>query len=351
VRRILVTGAGGSAASNFVASIRLAPEPFYVAGADTSRYHLELAPVDARYLLPRVDDAAYLDGLNRLVERERIDFLHAQADPEVAFLAANRAAIAAPTFLPDAATVALCQDKAAFADALAAAGAACPEHVHPQSEPELADAAAALLERHERAWIRAIRGAGARAALPVRKPEQAVAWVRYWSDMRGLPVSDFMISEFLPGREFAYQSLWRDGEPVASQTRERVEYLFGALVPSGQTSTPSVARTVRRPDVAQVAADAVRAIDRDATGVFCVDLKEDADGRAVVTEINAGRFFTTSNFFAAAGLNMPYDYLRLASGEDVEPRIEPLEEGLYWVRMVDMGYRLVRDGEWRSVPA
>ena len=160
-----------------------------------------------------------------------------------------------------------------------------------------------------------------------------------------------MISEFLPGREFAFQSLWHDGSLVESQTRERVEYLFGSLVPSGQTSTPSVARTVQRPDVAEIATKAVRAIDPNANGVFCADLKEDASGRPRVTEINAGRFFTTSNFFATAGLNMPYDYLRLAAGHAVPERIEPLEEGLYWIRMVDMGYRLVREGEWRSVPA
>jgi carbamoyl-phosphate synthase large subunit len=166
-----------------------------------------------------------------------------------------------------------------------------------------------------------------------------------------MSVSDFMISEFLPGREFAFQSLWRDGSLVVSQTRERVEYLFGALVPSGQTSTPSVARTVQRPDVVAIASDAVRAIDGRANGVFCADLKGDAAGRPRVTEINAGRFFTTSNFFATAGLNMPYDYLRFARGEAVSERIEPLEEGLYWVRMVDMGYRLVREGEWRSVSA
>ena len=346
-----MTGAGGSAAANFVASLKLAPEPFFVVGADVSRYHLELADVDARFLLPRVDEESYLDALNRLLERERIDFVHAQPDPEVLYLARHRDLVAAGVFLPGTATIELCQDKADFAAALTAAGVPCPEHAHPRSEAELAEAASALLTRHERAWLRAIRGAGARAALPVTTPDQAVSWARYWSEVRGLTVADFMISEFLPGREFAFQSLWRDGSLVQSQTRERVQYLFGSLVPSGQTSTPSVARTVQRPDVAEIAREAVRAIDPHANGVFCADLKEDASGHPRVTEINAGRFFTTSNFFAAAGLNMPYDYLRLAAGEAVPERIEPLEEGLYWIRMVDMGYRLVRDGEWRSVQA
>jgi carbamoyl-phosphate synthase large subunit len=49
---------------------------------------------------------------------------------------------------------------------------------------------------------------------------------------------------------------------------------------------------------------------------------------------------------------MPYAYVRLARGEGVNglPPFNAVEEGLYWVRMVDMGYKLVRDGEWRSRP-
>jgi ATP-grasp in the biosynthetic pathway with Ter operon len=351
VRRVLVTGAGGSAGSNFVASLRLAAEPFYIVGADVSRYHIELADVDARYLLPPAEHPEYLDALNRLIERERIEFVHAQPDPEVALLARRRHAVAARTYLPDEQTVALCQDKALFANSLMAAGVATAEFVHPTTADELTQGAATLLERHDRAWIRAVHGAGARAALPVTRPEQALAWAQYWVDVRGLSFRDFMISEFLPGREFAFQSLWRRGKLVAAQTRERVEYLFGSLVPSGQTSTPSVARTVRRPDVVELAATAIRALDPNATGVFCADLKEDANDRPRLTEINAGRFFTTSNFFAVAGVNMPHDYVRLAFNEDVETRIEVLDEGLYWVRMVDMGFRLVREDEWRSSSA
>ena len=114
-----------------------------------------------------------------------------------------------------------------------------------------------------------------------------------------------MVSEMLPGREFAYQSVWQDGQLVAGQARERVEYLYGHLTPSGQTSTPvgrangRRARGRRRRDPRDP-----RARPRPC-GAYCVDIKESASGIPNVTEINAGRFFTTSNFFAAAGLNMP----------------------------------------------
>jgi carbamoyl-phosphate synthase large subunit len=350
VRRILVSGAGGSASANFVHSLRLAEEPFYVVGIDTSPYHLELAPVDARYLVPRADDPAYLSTLNELVAAERIDFLHAQPEGEVAFLARHRDEVQAGTFLPRTETIELCQDKARFADAVRAAGLPSPEFAHVGSEDELSAATEQIVQTHEKAWVRAVRGAGARASLPVTTPEQAVSWMRYWVEVKGLEPRDFMVTQFLPGREFAFQSLWQEGRLVTSQARERVEYLFGSLVPSGQTSTPSVARTVRRADVNELAITAIRALDPKATGVFCADLKEDEHGVPLLTEINAGRFFTTSNFFAVAGLNMPYEYVRLGLGETPAglPERDGLEEGLYWVRMIDMGYALVREGEWTS---
>lgn len=350
MKRILVTGAGGSAAANFVASLRLAPEPFYVVGVDVSPYHLELADVEARYLVPRSDAPDYFDRLNDLVAREDIEFTHAQPDPEVALLARERDRLHTRTFLPDARTVELCQDKARFTEALAAGGLPTPDARTFEEERSLRQATEEILDVHGRAWLRATRGAGARAALPVTTPAQAVAWVAYWIESRGLEHGDFMVSQFLPGREYAFQSLWRAGELVTSAARERVEYLFGHLVPSGQTSTPSVARTVHREDVNELCEQAIRTIDSDASGVFCVDLKEDADGRPLITEVNCGRFFTTSNFLASAGANMPYTYVKLAYDEPIEPlpRTNAVPPDLYWVRMVDMGYKLVPAEGWSA---
>lgn len=80
-------------------------------------------------------------------------------------------------------------------------------------------------------------------------------------------------------------------------------------------------------------------------------MKESADGVPKVTEINVGRFFTTSNFFAHAGLNMPAMYVEYAiDGKTTftPPKLNPLEDDLYWVRMIDMGYKLVKGEAWSS---
>ena len=130
----------------------------------------------------------------------------------------------------------------------------------------------------------------------------------------------------------------------------RLEYLYPYLAPSGITNTPTVAVTVNRDDVNRIATECVLAIDSDATGVFCVDLRENGDGIPCPTEINAGRFFTTSFFFTRAGINMPYYYVKLAYSESIPklPRYNALPEGLYWIRHIDAPTLLMEDGQWRS---
>lgn len=352
-KRVLVTGAGGSAGINFVASLRLADEPIHVVGVDINRWHLELPAVDRAYVVPKCLDPAYIDAINRVIEREDIGFLHAQPDMELEVVSEHREEILARTFLPDPCTIRVCHDKMETNRILRKKSVPAPES---RLVERLEDIPSSL-ERLRRAsgvvWVRAVRGAGSRAALPVRTARQAREWIHYWRTMRALESQDFMFAEYLPGREYAFQSLWHEGELVASQARQRLEYVFGNLSPSGQSSSPSVAATVSDPRVNDVAHRAILAVDAKPHGVFCVDLKENEQGIPCVTEINVGRFFTTSNFFAKLGCNMPLLMVKLAFGEPIppQPRFNAVPPGYMWIRLMDAGPVLVRQGAWRSVDA
>jgi carbamoyl-phosphate synthase large subunit len=155
--------------------------------------------------------------------------------------------------------------------------------------------------------------------------------------MRGIAVTDFTLSEYLPGRDFACQSLWKDGRVVVLKTTERVAYFGGAGGPSGVSSIGGIHKTVREPEVMEVCVAAVQAIDRSATGAFSVDLKADRQGRPCVTEINVGRFLTGSPIFDLTGKhNMTATYVRLAHDEPVlidEPY--DVAEGYYMIRDLD----------------
>jgi biotin carboxylase len=352
VTRILLLGAGGSAAANVLDSLTRADRGYDVVGADADYRNLHLSVAPTRILVPRASEADYAEALVGAIEQYGCDVVHAQPDPDVRAVSMLRGELPARTFLPEHSVLELAADKLAFARAMAAAGLPTPESIdYGDDLGEIAAATDELLARHEQVWVRARRGAGARASLPVRTGEQARAWISWWTDEKQMRGSEFMASEMLPGREFAYQSLWQDGELIAGQLRERLVYLYGFLTPSGQTSTPQIARTVALPEVDATAQVAIRALDPRPNGVYCVDIKESAGGVPMVTEINAGRFFTTSNFFAAAGLNMPDMLVRCALGER-PPRLpsSPLPPDLHWIRMVDMGYVLVPGDELRDWP-
>lgn len=350
-KRILITGAGGSAAYNFVDALRQTKNDYYIVGTDINRYHLELMSINKKYIVPPVSSPNYIQAINDIIKKESIDFVHPQPDVEVAFLSKNQDKIKAKMFLPSAEAVELCHDKMSFNKLLAERGVSVPQACHITSKQSLKKSLDELFEIQPTVWLRAIRGAGSKASLPVNSMYQADAWVDYWHSFRGLNYNDFMASEFLPGAEFAWQSLWFNGKLITSQARERIEYIFGSLTPSGQTSSPSVAKTVNRNDINKIGEASVLAVASKPHGVFCVDMKEDGLGVPKVTEINPGRFFTTSNFFAHAGLNMPEMYLELGlTGKLAEKsqQLNPLPDGLYWVRMIDMGFKLVKEGEWTS---
>ncbi len=119
---------------------------------------------------------------------------------------------------------------------------------------------------------------------------------------------------------------------------------------------PAVQKTVHDEQINKIGTEAVLAIDPDFNGIACVDLKENSEGVPCVTEINAGRMFTTSYFFSYASkilrkdyyANIPYLYVKLAFKETVPnniPKYNVLPENVYWIRHMDAPAKLVKDGK------
>jgi carbamoyl-phosphate synthase large subunit len=330
MRRVLVTGAGGSPATNFVRSLRVAPEPVHLVGTDADRYCLMRAETDSRHLVPPAGDGTYLDVLNAIIEQERIDLMHAQNDTEVAFLSEHRGQVGARLFLPAQATVRLCLDKFASFERWRAAGLPVPDTVLLRSEEDLQEA----FERYQGAlWLRATTGAGGRGALPVRDYDTARSWLDFHKGW-----GTFTAAELLEPDSITWMSIWHDGELVVAQGRRRLYWELSRVSPSGVTGVTGAGVTIADAKLDRIATSAVLAIDPRPQGLFGVDLTFDRSGVPNPTEINVGRFFTTHQFFTALGLNLPYIYLKLALGEAPPPiprRHNPLPEDMLWIRGVD----------------
>jgi len=332
-------------------SLLEAPENFYIVGVDSNKFHLELSLANKKFISPRYTSPDYVEFLNKIIKIEEVEVLCPQVTKEVEILSEVREKLKARLFLPAKETIRLCSNKWLLLNKLCENKIPTPESYLVEKPEDLDFIIPKLLEKSSYVWLRAVKGAGSKAHLPIRSSDVAKAWIKYWEEKEGLTYGDFMVSEFLPGREFAFQSLWLDGEIVTSAVRERLEYLYGNLTPSGQSSSYFVGRTVHRDDVNMICTKAVKVVDPKASGIFCIDLKENSEGVPCITEINAGRFFTTSYFITKAGLNMPYMYVKLALGEKFgsPPKYNGVPENLYWVRLMDCGYKLVEGNGWSSI--
>lgn len=348
MKRILCTGAGGPAGINFTKSLHIAPEKVFLVGTEANGYFLNLASTNVKYKVSRAKDSSYVEELNEIIRKERVDFIHAQPDVEVEAVSENRDKIEAEVFLPSKKTVRACQDKLESAKLWKNKNVPVAKTVEVRNEQDLEKA---FEELGNPIWIRARHGAGGKGSTPATNLETAVSWIEYWKS-RGV-TWEFIAQEHLPGRNVAFHSLWREGELVTSMARERLEYIYPYLAPSGIMGTPAVQRTLHDETFNKVGTEAVLAIDRSFTGIASVDLKENASGYPCVTEINPGRMFTTSFFFSYASkilrgdyfANIPYLYVRLAFKENIPamPKYNILPPEVYWIRHMDAPARLVKD--------
>jgi len=334
--RVLVTRAGTGSSNNLIRSLRVAETDLTVIGCHSDRFHLRRSEADRNYLIPTLDHPDLANALQFVAAKERVDLVIPTTDDDVRTVSDLRASLPCRVFLPAPATVALCQDKYALASRLEALGVPVPRTFAISHLGEV-EGLFARLAPASRVWCRIRTGTGSLGATAVRSVEQARSWIKYWTDMRGIAVTDFTLSDYLPGRDFACQSLWKDGALVLVKTVERLSYFGGGSQPSGASSIAALAKTVVDPRVVDVCVAAVRTLGRRVTGAFSVDLKENGRGIPCVTEINAGRFITMMNFFDLAGQhNMTLTYVRLALDAPVEVS-EPYDavEDHYFVRDVD----------------
>lgn len=331
MKRILITGAGGSPAVNFTRSLRSAPEDFYLVGTDADKYYLQRAEVDARYLVPDVKDPSYIDVLNYIIKKEKIEFVHAQNDAEVNFLSANREKLNAKTLFPDKETVRLCQDKFLSFEIWEKAGIKVPKTFIINNKVELQNAFDVL---GGKMWIRATTGAGGRGSLPVDDMQTAINWLDFQKGWDGT----FTASELLQPNTTTWMSVWHDGELVVAQGRQRLYWELGKVSPSGVSGATGGGETVCDPVLDEIARKTVLAIDPKPNGLFGVDMAYDQSGLPNPTEINIGRFFTTHQFFTELGINMPYMFVKLAYGEDLpklDKVVNPAKEHMIWIRGMD----------------
>lgn len=330
---VLLLGCGGNAGINFTKCLKM-QDGYQVIGLDIDRYKLAASNVDYKEYWDKTKGSK-LEFISSLVRKYDIRAIHAQPDPEVQWLAEHKNHFFNLVFPHDAKTKRNFDNKALTAkmwneylklDFLSFSLWECLD------DPRLFNK---IIERTGKAWIRAIRGAGSKGALPIETLHEGREWATYWQAHKDVSSHDFMISEFLPGREYAVQLFYLRGQEIHSQMRERLVPFFQNQMPSGTSSTPAVARTVYEKEAYQMAERAIRQFDPEPNGIYSVDLKESYQGKIIPIEVNYGRFFTTSDFFASLGVNTPRAYVDYISEGIIDYQIKAIKDEHYWLRGLD----------------
>ncbi len=359
---ILVTGSGGTGGINFIRALRLAEKQqnkkLFIVSTDHNSHYLNFPDSDAKFVSPKHNDQSFVPLILELVKKYKIDFLHPHPSSEARVISENLAAFKKAkikTYLPNSTSI--MPDKLEIHKALAKNHVRDPKTVQINS---LEDVDKAFSEIGRPLWIRARIGAGGRLGLKVETPEQAKLWVQLNVVQHRAIVADFVIQEYLPGRDLAFDSLWFKGQLVTSYCRERMDYFLKHISLSGITGTPTIARTLIDEKINRVGIEAVKALDSKPHGFFSTDIKEDALGNCVVTEVD-GKWHTTAPLWGYAfakalnkpELNLTYQYLTLALNEKSEanlPTYNLFPENYYLVRQLDAGVILEHDGKpWRII--
>jgi len=286
--RVLVTGAGGAAGIAVIRSLlRRADVTVFAADMDGWASGIYLVPPGQRRLVEPGRSEAFVPGLARLVADDAIDVVISTVDVELATLASRRDELA-PAVLaaPPAATLEVCLDKLALAEACAPT-ANVPRTV-------LAGPDALEVDWIFPAFAKPRSGAGGRGIRMV--PDRAA--------LEALPLDEgLIVQDLLPGDEFSVDVIAdAAGHVVAAVPRTRTRVDSGVAI---------AGRTVHDAELEETAAAVARAIGL--VGVANVQLRRDRAGRAALLEVNP-RFPGALPLTIAAGVDIPSLVVDLFTG-------------------------------------
>ena len=341
--KILIAGAGGAPSEGVINSLLKSKKHETIIGMGSEPTDLVLSHAQKKYYVPYANTPEYKEALLKILRTEKPDLVHFQNDLEIYHASLIRDAIHAEgvkTFMPSHDVIDTCVHKYKTYLKFKQANIKVPENLMINNESDLKNAFAQLGDNEGKIWLRAASiGGGGKGSIPTSDYQMAKCWIDRFNGW-----GEFVAAEMLTSETVTWLSIWYEGELVVAQTRRRTGWIHGNRSVSGVTGVTKVGQTASDDLVNEVAINAVKAVSDKPHGIFGVDMAYDKDGVPNPTEINISRFFTTVLFFTEAGLNMPEIFKDLGLyGEfpKLEKKINPLPDGLLWLRGMDTKPRLM----------
>lgn len=330
---VLVTDVGRSPALNFCRALRLTNEEIFIVGLDTNKFSLTWAEADVKLLSPECTNEKYINYINYVIDKYKVNLMYpSKTGDELLFLAENQQRIHAPLFLPDLEDLQLFEDKwrtyLLVKDLCKA-----PQTYLVHNKKELYYYMQEITDGFKKeVWIRRIYGSGGSGSIATNDYMLAKAWID-----RNDGWGKFTVSKKLTNKTMTWSGLWKNGELVASLTRERMYWEFANRAPSGVTGITGAQCALFSEELNDVSQKVIKALSKHPNGCIGVDYTLDDEGCPNLTEIQPGRMYTSSHFMAKCGINFPYLFCKLAlnikiSKDELNYKIN---EDMLWLKYVE----------------
>lgn len=333
---ILVTGACGVTSRSVVRSLKLSQHfgnsRFIGTDICDNLYGIAEGFYDVIYRVPHSADERYSDTVNGVCERENVDLAIVIPELEVLHWAQHKMPV--PCILPPEKFCRIAGSKTSLYRTL--------EHSGAVPRFEIVERKALGAHGFEPpsgwpCWIRdhEVGSTSGRGSLLAANRDELQAWI-----VLNSKIESFMVSEFLPGRNFACHLLYHHGKLIKTGIYERLAYFMGRIAPSGISGNISQGRLLNDVRILDVSRSAVEAIcghtHEIMQGMVAVDLRENANGNPMITEINL-RHVACTSAFASAGNNLAEAqvFATLDMPERVGTLDHPYPPGNYILRDID----------------
>ena len=317
MRTILITGIGGLTPRSIATIIKENHPDYRLVGCDIEKKamgffmkdHKGQPLVDKYYIAPRCDDSNYFSWIEKLVEKEHIDYAFVQPESEIVEWGQyyeDHGKFPVPVFMGCRLLSESLRDKSIMAELLEGTEFIPKTIKVTQENPRFEDVEK---EIGFPCWIRATEGTGGLGSLRLDDISSYKSWLFINSR-----IPEFTVSEFLTGRHLANQMLYYNGEYVKGAALECVEYVMANTAPSHVTGNTHFGRFLNEDQINKFCDDCIKYLEKKlgvpAHGILSFDLKEDKNGDLKVTEVNI-RHMAYTGVIAHVGFDLIEDTIRI----------------------------------------
>jgi hypothetical protein len=347
VKKILIAGAGGAPSEGVINSMNLCTKKDIIIGMGSEPTDLIMSSAKDKYYIPYANSDNYQESLIKVLNTSKPSLVHFQNDLEIFHASKIREEIrktGTEIFMPDHDVIDTCVHKYKSYLKFKQNGITVPKNILINNEEDLKDSFRELSDLNGNIWLRSTTiGGGGKGALPTNNLEFAKLWIDKYDGW-----GQFAAAEMLTPNSVTWLSIWYEGRLIVAQTRIRKGWTHGNRSVSGVTGVTKVGQTYSSNEVNEIAMKSIFSVSEKPHGIFGVDMTYDKNGIPNPTEINISRFFTTVLFFTKAGLNMPAIFKNIIlynEFPELENKINPLKDGLLWLRGMDIEPKLMTDDD------